>query len=271
VTRCIRGLVDLGLRGKVALVGAASKGMGRATAFSLAREGCKVAICARNPGPLEDALRAIRAETKADVLAIPADLSQATGVAAFVEGAKRAFGGIDILVANAGGPATGSFEAVTEEQWDQAWNLTFQSTARLVRACVPSMRQRGGGAIVAVLSYAVRTPIDNLVLSNSVRLGVVGLLKTLTRELAKDRIRVNGLAPGAIATERLVELHRNRAEREGRRLEDVQADETREIPLGRFGTPEEIANVIAFVVSPRASYLTGIILQVDGGMYRGIF
>lgn len=245
--------------------------MGRATALSLAREGCKVAICARTPGPLEDAAKAMRAETGAEVVPIPGDLSQAAGVTAFVDGARRAFGGVDILVANAGGPPAGSFEAITEGQWDQAWNLIFQSTARLVRACVPSMRQRGGGAIVAILSYSVRIPIDNLVLSNSIRLGVVGLLKTLTRELAKDRIRVNGLAPGAIATERLVELHRIRAEREGRRLEDVQAEETRQIPLGRFGTPEEIADVIAFLVSPRASYLTGMILQVDGGMYRGIF
>ncbi len=271
MTARVRGLVDLGLRGKVALVGAASQGMGRATAFSLAREGCKVAICARNPGPLEDAAKSIRTETGAEVVPFAADLSQAAGVAAFVDGAKGAFGGVDILVANAGGPPTGSFETVTEEQWDQAWNLIFQSTARSVRACVPSMRQRGGGSIVAILSYSVRIPIDNLVLSNSVRLGVVGLLKTLARELAKDRIRVNGLAPGAIATDRLVELHAIRAEREGRRLEDVQAEETRQIPLGRFGTPEEIADVIAFLVSPRASYLTGMIVQVDGGMYRGIF
>jgi 3-oxoacyl-[acyl-carrier protein] reductase len=271
VTGRVRGLVDLGLRDKVALVGAASQGIGRATAFSLAREGCKVAICARTAGPLEETAKRMRAETKAEVAAIPADLSQPSGVSAFVASAKQAFGGVDILVANAGGPPAGSFESVTEEQWTQGWNLTFQSTARLVRASVPSMRQRGGGSIVAILSYSVRMPIDNLVLSNSIRLGVVGLLKTLARELAKDGIRVNGLAPGAIATERLVELHRIRAEREGRRLEEVQADETRQIPVGRFGKPEEIADVIAFLVSPRASYLTGMILQVDGGMYRGIF
>ena len=263
--------MDLGLRGKVALVGGASQGMGRATAFSLAREGCKLAICGRTAAPLETTAASIRTETGAEVLAIAADLSRKEGVASFVEGAMKAFGGLDILVANAGGPPLGTFETVTEEQWNQAWELVFHSTARLVRACVPSMRKRGGGSIVAILSYSTRMPIDNLVLSNSIRLAVVGLLKTLARELAKDRIRVNGLAPGAIATDRLVEVHRARAERQGVRLEDVQAEETRQIPLGRLGTPEEIADVIAFLVSPRASYLTGAILQVDGGMYRGIF
>jgi len=178
---------------------------------------------------------------------------------------------VDILVPNAGGPPPGGFEALADDQWTKGWELTFQSTVRLVRACLPSMRERGGGAVVAILSMSVRQPIDNLVLSNSLRLGVVGALKTLAREVAKDRIRVNGVAPGWIATDRTVQLHRARAEKERRRIEDVQAAVLQEIPMGRMGTPEEVADLIAFLASDRAAYITGVIAQIDGGLYRGIF
>jgi len=263
--------VDLGLRGKVALVAAASQGLGRAAAFAFAREGCKVAICARNAATLEDTANAIRKETKADVVAIAADISRADGVKAFADGALRAFGGVDVLVPNAGGPPPGGFETLADDQWAKGWELTFQSTVRLVRACLPSMRTRGGGAVVAILSMSVRQPIDNLVLSNSLRLGVVGALKTLAREVAKDRIRVNGVAPGWIATDRTIQLHRDRAERERRRIEDVQAAVLQEIPMGRMGTAEEVADLIAFLASDRAAYITGVIAQIDGGLYRGIF
>jgi len=263
--------VDLGLRGKVALVAAASQGLGRAAAFALAREGCKVAICARNAATLEDTANAIRKEAKADVVAIAADISRADGVKAFADGALQAFGGVDVLVPNAGGPPPGGFETLPDDQWAKGWELTFQSTVRLVRACLPSMRNRGGGAIVAILSMSVRQPIDNLVLSNSLRLGVVGALKTLAREVAKDRIRVNGVAPGWIATDRTIQLHRDRAERERRRIEDVQAAVVQEIPMGRMGTAEEVADLIAFLASDRAAYVTGVIAQIDGGLYRGIF
>jgi 3-oxoacyl-[acyl-carrier protein] reductase len=263
--------MDLGLRGKVAAVAAASQGLGRATAYALAREGCKVAICARTAGPLEDAAKAMRKETGADVVAVSADVARPEGVRAFVDGAIRSFGGIDILVPNAGGPPPGGFEGITDEQWAKGWELTFQSTIRLVRSCLPSMRQRGGGAVVAILSMSVRQPIDNLLLSNSLRLGLVGALKTLAREVAKDGIRVNGVAPGWIATDRTIELTRVRAEREGRRLDDVQAATLHDIPLGRFGKPEEVADLIAFLASDRAAYITGVIAQIDGGLYRGIF
>jgi 3-oxoacyl-[acyl-carrier protein] reductase len=264
-------LVDLGLRGKVALVAAASQGLGRAAAFALAREGCKVAICARNARALEDAARTIRKETNADVMAIPADISRADGVKAFVDGAIGSFGGVDVVVPNAGGPSPGGFETVSDDQWAKGWELTFQSTVRLVRACLPSMRDRGGGAVVAILSMSVRQPIDNLVLSNSLRLGVVGALKTLAREVAKDRIRVNGVAPGWIGTDRTIQLHRARAEKERRRVEEVQAEMLQEIPMGRMGTAEEVADLIAFLASDRAAYITGVIAQIDGGLYRGIF
>lgn len=263
--------MDLGLKGKVALVAAASQGMGRATARALAKEGCKVAICARNAGPLEETANAIRKETGAEVLAVPADLSRQDGVQAFVDGAAKAFGGVDVVVANAGGPPSGSFQSVTEEQWAQAWGLILQSTVRLVRSCLPSMKARGGGAVVAILSRSVREPMDHLVLSNSLRLAVVGALKTLANEVAKDGIRVNGVAPGWVATDRTIQLHRDRAEREGRRFEDVQADVLREIPMGRLGKPEEVADVITFLASGRAAFVTGTVLEVDGGQFRGIF
>ncbi|TLZ84949.1 MAG: SDR family oxidoreductase [Methanobacteriota archaeon] len=263
--------MDLGLRGKVAFVSAASQGLGRAAALMFAREGCKVAICARNAGALEDTAKAIRKETNAEVLAIPADVSRVDGVKGFADGAIRSFGGVDILVPNAGGPPPGGFETLADDQWAKGWELTFQSTVRLVRACLPSMRERGGGAVVAILSMSVRQPIDNLVLSNSLRLGVVGALKTLAREVAKDRIRVNGVAPGWIATDRTIQLHRARAEKEHRRIEDIQAAVLQEIPMGRMGTAEEVADLIAFLASDRAAYITGVIAQIDGGLYRGIF
>lgn len=262
--------MDLGLKGKAALVAAASQGMGRAIARNLAREGARVAICARNKEPLEAAAAAIRKETRAEVVAVPADVSRLADATAFVDRARAAFGGVDILVINAGGPPTGRFEALTEEQWAKAYDLTLMSAVRLARAAVPSMRSRGGGSIVAITSITVKQPLDDLLLSNAMRSAVVGLVKTLSRELAPDRIRVNAIAPGLVATDRLIELHKNRAEREGRSVEDVGKEEAMAIPLGRFGKPEEIADFVTYLVSDRASYVTGNVIQVDGGMFRGL-
>lgn len=264
------GLVDSGIRGKVALVAAASQGMGRATALALAREGCNVAICARKEGTLQATANAIRKETGVEVLGVTADVARSEDIRAFVGSAIAAFGGVDLLVANAGGPPTGRFETLTDEQWSRAYDLTLQSAARLVRSAVPSMRARGGGAIVAITSISVKQPLDNLLLSNTMRAAVVGLVKTLARELATDRIRVNAVAPGWIATDRLNEVIRIRAEREGLTLEAAMVAEAKEVPLGRIGRPEEVADLIVYLLSERASYITGNIVQIDGGLYRGV-
>jgi 3-oxoacyl-[acyl-carrier protein] reductase len=258
--------MDLGLRNKVALVTAASKGMGKASAMGLAAEGARVAMCARTAAELETAAAEVRAKTGAEVFAMPADVTRAEQVSALVDKVTERFGGVDILVANSGGPPRGQFEEMTDEQWMAAVDISLMSTVRLIRAVLPSMKARRWGRILTIQSSSVKQPIPELLLSNSVRPGVAGLMKTLASQLGAYNILVNTVCPGKIMTDRFM----GGLAPSGLSREKYLESNSAEIPLGRIGTPEEFANVVVFLASERASYLTGVTLQVDGGLVRGL-
>jgi len=262
--------MDLGLKGKVALVAGASQGMGRATARLFAKEGAKVSICARGEAALNEAADMIRKETGGEVLAMVADMSKPEDIQKFVNKSAEHFGRVDVIVNNAGGPPPGEFMKFTDVDWSNAYNLSFMSTMRMTREAVPHMRKVGGGRVINITSYAVKEPITGLVLSNAVRSAVIGLAKTLSRELARDNILINNVCPGRIDTERAQKLNKARADRAGRPVEQINKEMAEEVPLGRYGTAEETANLIVFLGSDRASYITGTTIQIDGGLVRGI-
>ncbi len=257
--------MDLGLAGKAALVGGASRGIGRAVALGLAREGCRVAICARGRERLEATADEIRSSTGAEAIAVPCDMSQLDDIRRFVAATVEEFGRLDVVVNNAGGPPPGPFEAHDEAAWEQALSQNFLSVVRTVREALPHLRAAGGGRIINMTSVAVKEPIVGLVLSNATRLGVVGLAKTLSRELAPHGITVNNVCPGLTLTDRMRELYGGRAEAEGRSLEEVLADEAGRIPLGHLGQPEDVAALVVFLASEPARHITGTAIQVDGG------
>lgn len=262
--------MDMGLRGKVAVVAAASKGLGKAAAFALAREGVNLAICARHETVAATA-EEIRKATGVDVLAVQADVSKAGDIADFVTKAAEHFGRIDILVTNAGGPPSGRFDMFNDADWQAAFDLTLMSAVRMIRAVLPHMRKAGGGRIVNITSASVKQPIEGLLFSNSLRPAIVGMAKTLSFELAKDNILINNVGPGTHDTDRIRELDAAKAAREGRRVADVAAESVKAIPLGRRGRPDELAGLIVFLCSNHAGFMTGTTIQVDGGANRALF
>ena len=262
--------MDLGIRGKTALVVAASKGMGKASALGLGAEGARVVMFARGEGALKDAAAEVKQKTGAEVLALPADASRAADISRVVAEADRAFGGVDILVANVGGPPPGPFEAMTDEQWKAAFEQVHLSTVRFIRAVLPHMKRSRWGRILAIQSSSVKQPVDGLVLSNGIRPGIAGLFKTLAGDMAKDNITVNLVLPGRILTDRFLEHQTDRAKRSGVSLEQQMEISSADIPMGRIGTPDEFAAMVVFLASARASYITGVAVQVDGGLIRSV-
>jgi 3-oxoacyl-[acyl-carrier protein] reductase len=258
--------MDLGIGGKVALVTGASKGMGRACALGLAAEGARVAMCARSEGDLKAAVDEVRAATKAEVLGVAADVTKPEQVRALVGRVKDAFGSPDILIANCGGPPRGFFDDFDDAAWHGAVEVSLLSTVRLIREVLPGMRARKWGRILTIQSVSVKQPLTDLMLSNAVRPGVHGMMKTLALQLAGDNILVNTLCPGRILTDRLL----GGLKASGLSREAYLARQSADIPMGRVGTPEEFASVAVFLASERASYVTGVALQVDGGLVRGL-
>lgn len=260
--------MDLGLTGKVALVAAASQGLGYGAARELAWEGAHVSICSRDQSSVEAAARKLTGETGADVLATVCDVTRLDDIQNWVNHTVERWGIVDALFINAGGPPPGLFKDTTDEQWQAAFDLLLMSAIRMVRCTLPHMTN--GGAILTSTSSSVREPIEKLGLSTVMRSGIAGLVKTLADELAADGIRVNNLIPGRIETERVNFLDGATAKREGIPVEDVRARSLRRIPMKRLGQIEEYGRAAAFLLSPAASYITGATLWVDGGAMRSI-
>ncbi len=262
--------MDLGINGKIAVVAASSKGIGRAAAAALAAEGARVVMCAREEDPLIQAADHICAHTGADVYTVQADMATPEGPRQLLSTALERAGGVDILVTNTGGPPVGTFDELSDDDWQAAFSQVLMSAVRLIREAAPHMAARGGGRVVNVTSISVKQPIAGLMLSNALRAGVVGMAKTLSRELAPAGILVNNVCPGRIATDRLNHLDGELARRSGVPLEQVRLEAQQNIPLGRYGQPEELAALITFLASARASYITGETILCDGGVYAGL-
>jgi 3-oxoacyl-[acyl-carrier protein] reductase len=262
--------VDLGLKDRNVIVAAASDGIARAAAEKFAAEGARVAICSRDAKKLHAAEARIRERSNAQVLAEPLDVTDAQAVDAFVAHVAQQFGGVDVCVTNAGGPPAKMFFATTTEEWHRALEMNFMSTIHFARAVLPWMQKNHWGRLVTITSMTVRQPVPDLIYSNAVRAGVVGLVKSLSNEFGKDGITVNNVGPGFTATERLKQLIAKRSQEAGVSPADFEARLGSEASLKRIGQPEEIADAIVWLASERASFITGQTLLVDGGWFKGL-
>ncbi|MFV9510220.1 SDR family oxidoreductase [Tepidibacillus sp. LV47] len=262
--------MELGLKGKVAFITAASKGLGKAIAMELAKEGVELAISSRNEEQITKTAEEIRQATGTRVESMVADVSKPEDIKQFVHTMIERLGKVDILILNAGGPPSGEFMQFDDETWEKAFQTNLMSVVRMVREVVPYMRKNGGGKIITIASSSVKVPIPGLVLSNTFRAGIAGLMKTLSIELAQDNILVNVVGPGRIATDRLKELDQVRANKLGKSVEQVKEEFVQTIPLRRYGDPEEFAKAVVFLASDANSYITGSTIMIDGGMVQAL-
>ncbi len=263
--------MDLGIKDRVALVAASSEGMGKAVALGLAREGAKLALCARTQSRLDSTAAEIRGETGASVFARAVDVTVHDQVRRFVAETLVELGRLDICVANCGGPPSKTFAETTVEDWQAAAQLNLMSTVYLAKESLPVMQRQRWGRFIAITSISVKQPIERLILSNAVRAGVSGLVKTLANEYGPSNVLVNNVCPGFTATARLMEFAGAVAAKEGVTPAEIESRWTRGVPLERVGRPEEIANLVVFLASERASYITGVSIAVDGGAVKGLY
>jgi len=262
--------MDLGLKNKVALVAAASQGLGRASAFSLAQEGARLVICSRSEESINKTAVEIRAKTGATVVPVVADVRKPEDIKTFVQTAIREFGTVHVLVNNAGGPPTGHILDISDDEWEKGVQLTLMSVVRLIREVLPAMEKQRWGRIVSIVSIAAKQPINELLISSTLRPGILGLTKVLANQYARENITVNTICPGLILTKRQEELSASRAADSKMTLEEYLVANAKTIPAGRLGRPEEIGDVVTFLASEQASYINGVNLLVDGGAAKGI-
>ena len=262
--------MELGIKNRVAIVAASSKGLGKATALGLAMEGVKLTICSREKEALERTAEEIRSQTGADVLAVACDVSKTDQIKTVVKETINKYSKVDILINNAGGPPVGAFLDFTLQDWQKAIELNLFSAITFSSEVIPYMKENKWGRIINITSYAVKQPVEGLLLSNTVRAGIIGLAKTLSNEFAPYNILVNNICPGRIFTDRITFLAYERAKKEEKSFDQVITEMGEDVPVGRIGRPEELANLAVFLASERASYITGTTIQVDGGLTKGL-